>query len=142
MLNKRIIILPLLIGLMAAGLTACGDGAPPEEEVKAKYTGTFCDGFYKTELRADGTYWARRTMRGPVTGAPVAERCEGKYTLVHETGLWKLVFEKSSENSNQLVSCQGEQVIWQKDTGYSLQDSTPSIKDLFEGKTLIKDNCE
>ena len=142
MLTKRISILPLLLGLLAAGLTACGDGAPPEDEVKSKYTGMFCDGFYKTELKADGSYWARRTMRGPVTGAPVAERCAGNYTFVHEKGLWKIVFAKSTDNSNELVSCEGEQVIWQKEGGYSLQDSVPTIKDLFEGKALIKDNCE
>jgi hypothetical protein len=130
----RKLILPAMLALMTGLLAACGDGAPSEEEVKSRYSGLFCDGFYKTELKTDGTYSARRT--------PVAERCSGNYKFVHEKGVWKLVFEKSTDNSNQLVSCEGEQVIWEKEKGYISSDSLPEIKDLFEGKTLRKDNCE
>ncbi len=138
----RKIIFPALLALMAGIMASCSDGAPPEEEVKDRYEGLFCDGWYKTELHKDGTYVARRTTPGFATGAPVAERCTGKFKLVHETGVWKIVFEKSTDNSNPILSCQGEQVIWEKETGYVGADSVVEIKDLFEGKTLRKDRCE
>jgi hypothetical protein len=138
---RKYLLITLVTGISVL-MTACSDGAPAEAEVRTRYTGLFCDGFTKLELKADSTYYSRRTTRGFATGAPVAEHCEGRYSFKKEGGNWIVVFARSTENSNQLVSCSGEQVIWEKDKGYIGTDSVPELKDLIGGLVVRKNECD
>lgn len=138
---RKYLLITIVSGL-AVLASSCSDNAPSAEEVRARYSGLFCDGFTKLELRDDSTYYSRRTTKGFATGAPVAEHCEGKYSFRKESGKWLIVFEKSTDNSNKLVNCSGEQVIWEKEKGYIGRDSVPELKDLIGGLVVRKNECE
>lgn len=75
---------------------------------------------------------------------PILESCEGSYSFHEneETGNWEIRFEKSTKNSNPLVSCEGIQVIWKKEGGYVSDSTATVLKDLIQGVEVTKDDCD
>ena len=137
----------LAFSLLTFILSGCGGvQAPEESEVLAKIRGEYCseDG-YKLLLKDDNTYYNQRIQKSVYTGAPLLERCEGKYSLSldSETNTWKLVFEKSTENSNPIVTCSGEVLVWEAEKGYLLGgDSAFVLTEMFDNKQVTKNSCE
>lgn len=137
----------LAITVLTLTLAGCGGVQPPEEsEILSKIRGEYCsnDG-YKLLLKDDNTYYNQRIQKSVYTGAPLLERCEGKYSLKldESSNTWVLVFEKSTENSNPIVNCSGEILIWEAEKGYLVgEDSSFTLTEMFDKKSVIKNNCE
>ncbi len=125
-------------------LFSCSN-APAVEAVKEKLTGDYCKDKHKLELHKDGTYYNLRVHKGALSGTPVFESCEGAWKVEWDGGKggWMLVLEKSTKNSSPVSKCGGtSQLVWKKEGGYMMKDSTMVLTEMFEGIEVAKGKCD
>lgn len=135
----------LCFSALSLFLIGCGGSSGPDEnELKSRFVGQYCDGHVKLWVNEDGSYKSQQARRGAMSLTPILESCEGKYSFHNneETGNWEIRFEKSSKNSNPLVSCEGIQVVWKKEGGYVSDSTATVLKDLIQGTDVTKDDCD
>jgi hypothetical protein len=139
----RTFYLPLILLAAIAGLQSCS-GSPSDDEIKTKLAGTYCNGRHKLELHNDGTYMNQRFHKGALSGTPVMERCEGTFKIEwdkKEDG-YMLVLEKSTESSSPITHCDGSrQLVW-KAGKYTVNETKPMLKEMFDNLEVTKDNCD
>jgi hypothetical protein len=122
-------------------LLACGPTPPTEAEIRARYLGTYCDGWkYRLEL-TDSTYMNRSVEKGTFQNI-IYLSCNGTYSFVMEEGQWIIRFEKDERPQTTLESCEQTVVLWSKETGYAGGDDITTLVAPLDGKTLSKGSCE
>lgn len=126
-------------------ISGCGgeSAAPTAEELKSKLVGSYCSGYYKLVLSDNNTYLNQRIQKSIYNGAPILEKCEGTFRLEasEDESSWFLIYERSTENSNKIVVCEGKVEIWQKEKGFMPGDSLPVLQELFDGTDVTMNNC-
>ncbi|WNJ16143.1 hypothetical protein [Pontibacter sp. G13] len=129
---------------LALAITACGPTPPTEDMVRERIVGSYCDGFtYRLEL-TDSTYRNRKMIRAVLSNSLIPESCNGTYQLVYENSQWVIQFAKDDRPNNSFFNdCEMDMVIWNKEEGFiGGEEDQITIKDLFDGKTLVKGTCD
>ncbi len=134
----------ILAVLLIAVSTSCGPNPPSEKEVRERIMGAYCaeNGNYRLELK-DSTYFNRKVVMGPFGEGPNRESCNGLYRLELQNNQWILKFEKDKRPKTVLENCEQTFTIWTPEQGFTYGgESTVTIEDLIDGKTLTKGACK
>jgi hypothetical protein len=126
---------------------ACSPPVPAEADIRAYISGTYClrtanKEDYQLSL-TDSTYQMTKTAPGPLGTGFLTEYCQGTYTLVLDSGVWRIYYaENQSRRRTTIHNCKRNFLIWTPRDQYLGGPEKKMMKDLFDGKELYLADCE